>query len=398
MKIKNFSFLILVFSFILQLCLGSHYSWSVFAQELHSHYGFTMVQCQTVYASFHLLFTFTLILGGKLLDKFDPRMIAFTGSLIYSIAYILSGLTNPSFWKILLFIGFFGGIGVGLVYMIPISISQKWFPKIKSIVTGIAVAGFGLGAFFISIISELMLKKNITLKNIFLLYGIIFLFFTSISSLFLKKPESEESKEKEIKKLFNNRSDYSFFYMLYFAMFTGLFTGLMIASNLKPLAITKGLYSLNATLGVSLFAIFNGSGRIIWGMITQKINEYNTIVLSLLFQFSILIAGLFIIHSTTGYLLFSAIVGFNYSATLTIYASTVSTVWGFNKFNRIYPLLFTSNGIAGLTAPVFAGWIFDTFSTYTPAIIFAALLCFCAGFSFLLFTKKGINYNKGDLK
>ena len=42
--------------------------------------------------------------------------------------------------------GVVGGFGLGMAYIVPIALLQKWFPRHRAIVTGLAVGGFGFGA------------------------------------------------------------------------------------------------------------------------------------------------------------------------------------------------------------------------------------------------------------
>ncbi|WP_245683092.1 hypothetical protein [Alkalibacterium thalassium] len=40
-----------------------------------------------------------------------------------------------------------GGIGVGMVYVCPLSTGLKWYPRKKGMVTGIIIGAFGMGGF-----------------------------------------------------------------------------------------------------------------------------------------------------------------------------------------------------------------------------------------------------------
>ena len=44
-------------------------------------------------------------------------------------------------------VGFLAGAGVGFAYVCPIAALVKWFPNQKGLVSGVAVAGFGFGAY-----------------------------------------------------------------------------------------------------------------------------------------------------------------------------------------------------------------------------------------------------------
>ncbi len=50
-------------------------------------------------------------------------------------------------WILYLGYGVFGGIGLGLGYISPVSTLNKWFPDRPGLATGLAIMGFGGGAF-----------------------------------------------------------------------------------------------------------------------------------------------------------------------------------------------------------------------------------------------------------
>ena len=50
-------------------------------------------------------------------------------------------------WLLLVGYGFIGGIGLGLGYISPVSTLVKWFPDRPGMATGMAIMGFGGGAF-----------------------------------------------------------------------------------------------------------------------------------------------------------------------------------------------------------------------------------------------------------
>ena len=55
--------------------------------------------------------------------------------------------------------GFFGGIGLGIGYISPVSTLIKWFPDRPGMATGMAIMGFGGGAFIASPLSVWLMSK-----------------------------------------------------------------------------------------------------------------------------------------------------------------------------------------------------------------------------------------------
>jgi OFA family oxalate/formate antiporter-like MFS transporter len=382
--------LILFSAVTMQFFLGANYAWSIFAQELKIHYGFSMTQCQAVFSTLQLTFTIVFLIGGRLLDRYGPRIIGSIGGIIFGIGYFLAGVFNITFASLIVFIGVMGGLGMGFAYLCPISTAQKWFPDKKPLVSGIAVAGFGFGPLFIAMAAEFFLKHQIPINDIFKIFGITFFLIITGAALSLKLPDNyseQKAPDVKIKSIIFSRM----FWSLFIPLFSGLFAGLMVISNLKPMGIKWLIPEFQAAIGVSILALFNGTGRFSWGYIAQRIGENKSIKVSLLLQAATLLLSVLLVRNTAIYLIFAAFVGFNYGASLVLYVSYVSKVFGVQRLGSIYPVLFISNALSGVLSPTLAGWIFDKTGSYNPALICSGIICLAGFVAFSLLNEDTTN-------
>ena len=67
--------------------------------------------------------------------------------MLYETGVFLASLAGNSLALLYLTYGLLGGIGIGLGYIVPVATLIKWFPDKRGFITGVAVAGFGGGAF-----------------------------------------------------------------------------------------------------------------------------------------------------------------------------------------------------------------------------------------------------------
>ena len=160
LKIPN-RWLIAAAAFCMQLALGSVYGWSVFLNPLHDLYGATK-------SAVGLTFTITLVavgitagFGGHLQGRFGPRAVATAAGVLYGSGVFLSSLA-PNVYVLYVTYGILGGIGLGLGYIVPLGTLIRWFPDRRGFITGLAVTGFGLGAFVTSpIVSEAIKARGV---------------------------------------------------------------------------------------------------------------------------------------------------------------------------------------------------------------------------------------------
>ena len=370
---KKQRLIVLLAAFLMSLCFGAGYAWSVFAQELHKNYAFHMRDAQMVFGLFQVFFAMGFIAGGRLIKKTGPGRLAFLGGIIMGLGFFSAGMFEPSPVILFIAVGFFGGGGAGLAYICPLETVQKCFPDKKALVTGLSVSGLGIGAFLIALGADYLIKSGVRITDIFKYAGGLFLPLICLLAFFLRTPGADGCKEEEIeplkyKEILSSRK----FWALFAAMSTSLFAGLMVIGNMKPLGMKWGIAETTATAGVSVLALSNSGGRMAWGYITHKIGEVKGIYISIIFQAVVLFLAAFLINNTFLFFLFAVLSGLNYGCALVVYASSVSRYFGIERLGQIYPLIFASNFISGLTAPSFGGFIFDKTGSYSYALLFAS--------------------------
>lgn len=379
-------YIILISSFCMQLCLGATYSWSVFVAPLKSSLNITQTMAQMPFSIFYFVFPFTMIFSGFILNKIGPKRSAVIGGILFGSGWMLSYLGSQNYLFTIIGNGILAGVGAGLAYIVPISTCIKWFPKNKGLVTGFAVAGFGGGAALVSQIAGFMVKYHSPFYTLFLL-GIAFTIVVVLSGLNMTNPPTYKTKPSSDKLFDLSILKNKIFLTLYFAMFAGLAAGFAVNGNLKELYLTStvaiGVFS------VSMFAIMNAAGRIVWGTIFDRVNSSTAIIINICTQGVVLALSKFILHSDYSLVIFAAIVGFNYGGVLVLYAGTTARVWGTESMGKIYGLLFSSN-IPGAVAPLFAGYIYDQYRSFNIALLTIAIVLFVA-MALVYINREGIN-------
>ncbi len=376
-------YIILIVAVLIQLCLGAGYSWSTFVPALKQNFGLTTAQTQAIFGTGSLTATLLIFLGGRIQDRLGPRIPAVIGGIIFGSSYILAGYSSGSHLALLLFIGICAPLGMGLCYLCPIACSVKWFPNHKSLVTGIAVAGFGGSAIIISQLGEYLLAQHMNVLLIFRYMGFGFLTILAITTMFLRNPPQEINNTPGAVdiKTFDLLQERKFWGLLC-GIFPCLCVGLMTIGNIKPFGLSLNLGIAVAGTAVTILAFFNALGRITWGFIGGVLEGKKTILISLISTTMVCLAAPFAVKNNTTFYLFAILAGFNYSACLVLYAAETANQYGTERMGTIYSTLFLCNGIAGITAPPLAGKIFDSIGSYTPAFLIFGSLSFISIFLF----------------
>lgn len=361
----GFRFLILFCAVCMQLCLGATYSWSVYVQPLRGATGLSQGLVQVPFTIFYFVFPATLFFASDFLTRWGPRRSAITGGLLFGGGWIVAGQGGSHFVVTSLGIGLLAGAGAGLAYIVPIAVCMQWFPRQKGLVTGIAVAGFGGGAALVTqVAGRLMHDQGVSVYATLTVCGAAFLVLISLSGFFMRFPDPSQQTASAPVRL-GDVVQHGSFRLLYVAMLIGLAAGFAVNANLKEIQPQPDLQT--GLMAVSLFALANAVGRIVWGAVYDRHDPAWIIQLNLLFQAAVLLFLPWLLHERWAMLLFALLTGFNYGGVLVIYAGSVGHVWGTDQVGRIYGWLFSANIPAAL-APILAGFCFDLTGSFQPAL------------------------------
>ncbi|MFH1874823.1 MAG: OFA family MFS transporter [Pseudomonadota bacterium] len=393
--------LVVVGALLVQLCLGAIYAWGAFTKALQDPagaYGFSATQTQAIFAAGLASFAVVMILAGRWQDKIGPRKVAIWGGLVLGLGYILAGLLGgTNFWTMFLFIGIIGGAGIGLGYVCPIAACVKWFPDLKGFVTGLAVAGFGAGAFIFVKLAGAW-GNFITLYGIngtFTIFGIIFLVSVIIGALMLSnppagwKPAGWVPAEAKATTPVAKAEDFTQgetirthqFWMLWLAFVFSAGAGLMVIGCLRNFGEMEGGLSASAAgSALGLLALFNGLGRIVWGSVSQKLGARKAIGIMTILQ-AIMLFMLPTMGSTEMTLTIAACwVGFNFGGNFALFPLATAESFGTKNLGANYGAVFTSYGVGGIIMPILAGQVWDTLGSFYWAFIVAGVICILATF------------------
>ncbi len=437
-KIMN-RWIVVVGAIMIQVALGAIYAWSAFTAPLRgidgvvvSEFAFTSTQTQAIFSAGLATFAIFTIIGGRLQQKFGPRNIALLGGILLGSGYILGGSVGANFPFKLLGIGIIGGAGIGLAYVVPLAVGLKWFPDKKGLVSGLAVAGFGFGAFIWILLanpptilgfSGIIVRESsgagylFTIANVdycFRLYGIIFLALVVIGSMVMINPPAgwkpegwdpdrsnssdttHRNTELTPKQMLKTKQ----FYLLWMMFCIGALAGLMVIGNIQNFANdpSEGFMSYGfsdveasnyAVIGAAIcLPILNGLGRVAWGQVSDKIGRKKSIVSMSLFQAAMVGVFFFTTFNPITFFIVAAAIGFNFGGNFALFPAATSDSFGTENVGLNYGFVFTSYGVGGIVGPILAGAVQDAGMSFKYAFFPAMALCLLAALLAFIFNPK----------
>jgi OFA family oxalate/formate antiporter-like MFS transporter len=343
------------------------------------------------------MFAIVMVLAGRRLTTWGPRRLAVMGGVTLGIGYLIGGLgSGTSFWLVLLGVGFIGGAGIGMAYVVPIAVGMRWFPDRKGMISGAAVAGFGFGALgWVKIAGSWgNLIDDLGIDTTFMIYAVAFAALVLIGSRWMVMPPDgwlpegftpptveqgsggEDFTPREMLK-----TPQFHLISLTFAVSAG--AGLMAIGLMKLYPVEAlvdngiSLDSADAIAGTAMavfFSLANGIGRLAWGALSDKLGRKNSVVVMAASQGLLLFA--FIPMAGTEWMLYlgATLIGFNFGGNFALFPALTADEFGNKVVGQNYPWVFLAYGAGGIVFPILGGWLGDL-GNFPLAFTICAVAC-----------------------
>jgi len=302
-----------------------------------------------------------MILAGKCQDRIGPARTALIGGLLVGAGFMLMAFSN-SYMAWVLGFGILAGSGIGFGYSAATPPALKWFsPSKTGLIAGIVVAGFGIAPVYIAPLASYLIGTfGIPKSMLFLGIGFTII-VCGLSFLLINPPKdfvpAEPADPGPLAKLNASKPvvnasvsemlrNYKF-YVLWVAFFIGSGAGLMVIGSVAGLA-KKSMGSM-AFLAVAIMALGNAGGRVVAGILSDKIGRRATLFIMLSLQAVMMFISLAVVNSGSAVLLviLATMIGFNYGSNLSLFPSFAKDYWGTKNYGMNYGVLFTAWGVGG---------------------------------------------------
>jgi len=392
-KDENYGWRVTFAGMGINLALGVLYTWSVISKGMPESWKWSEASKSWPYSIACLMFSIIMVPAGRMQDKIRPRVVASIGGILVGIGLIFASMTTSPLGYIIGF-GILGGMGIGFGYASATPPAVKWFPAARTgLIAGIVVSGFGLASVYAAPLTSWFISTW-SIKTAVMTLGIAFLVVVVLLAQLLKVPPRgyvpPGQKKTKTSDTLNRKEDFTAgemlgtaqFYMLWFMYACGAGAGLMVIGKLAAIAKIQAGINLGFIL-VAVLAVGNGAGRIIAGLLSDKIGRKTTMFVCFVMQ-AILV---FLLSQTVEnnvlakvpiLALVSALIGANYGANLSLFPSVTKDYYGLKNFGLNYGLVFTAWGVGGFTLALLAGKLYDKYHTFNFAYYGACVLLILA--------------------
>ncbi len=351
-------------AFFMQIALGAVYAWSVFLNPVIKLFHATKPQANLTFTIALVALGITAGFGGYFQNRYGPRVTATVGGILYGVGIILAGFSAPNLIMLYLTYGVLGGIGLGLGYIVPLAMLIKWFPDRRGFITGLAVAGFGLGAAATSPIAANLLIPSFGVGNTFVALGIVYLVIVVLAAQFYRTapdgyvpsgwtPSVRQQTGRAIREYTLGEALTSpRWYVLWLILALNVTAGAALISVASPLAqdFTKVTAGVASVLVITI-SIFNGAGRLFWGWVSDGIGRpftFLTLFIIQIITFALIPSiGIFAVL-----LVPAAIIGLCYGGGFGTMPAFAADFFGPKNAGTIYGVMLTAWSAGAIVGPI----------------------------------------------
>ena len=286
---------------LVHICIGSVYAWSVFNRPIQTLFPDAPWWFSPPYTTFTTalaLLGLSAAFGGPWVERRGPRVAATAAAVFFGTGLLIGGVGLAIRQSVLVFLGMgiIGGIGCGLGYISPVSTLVKWFPDRRGMATGMAIMGFGGGAFVAGYLNAYLMNL-VGVATTVIVLGAIYLVVMLLGSRLMQVPPpnwtppgwtppvkvnpmiatSSVSRDEAIRT--------PQFYLLWGILFINVTAGIGILAQASPMM--QDMFkrtALEAASVVSIMSLFNAGGRFMWASGSDYIGRRNTYTLFFVVQ------------------------------------------------------------------------------------------------------------------
>ena len=360
------------------LISSPQYVWALFTQPMTAALGVSLAQLQITFSMLIVVQTFLSPWQGVLIDRFGPRLLLSAGVVIAGLSWVFASQAS-TVMALYLTYGWLGGIGTGIVYVGVIGHMVQWFPDRRGLATGVAAAGYGVGALLTTFPIAAVLRES-SYQTALLRFGVVFAVAGLAAAQGLRRAP------RPPRALVNVRGDVSpsqmlatpIFWLMFAMMSMMSTTGLMVTSQMGAFTKDFGMGDVLVfglpvlPLALSIDRITNGATRPLFGWISDRIGRERTMLIAFGLEGTAMTLWLLTRHSPALFVLLSGLVFFGWGEIFSLFPATLTDTFGSTHATANYGCLYIAQGVGSVLGGPVAALLHQMTGSWLP--VFGAII------------------------
>ncbi|MEC9338674.1 MAG: MFS transporter [Actinomycetota bacterium] len=374
---------------VLFVVYGIQFSFGTFVGDVVADTGWSETRLQLIFAIYIGLYSALSALSGWLTDRWGPRPIVATGSILLTGGYLLWA-TSDSLIIVALGMGIVAPLGMSCSWVPCNATVVRWFVVRRGLATAIATSGGSLANILVPPIAALLVDAygwRVAIVGMSIFGGVCML----LSALALERdPESigqvpdgspmssRHTTEDGLTGVSPAEAWRSITYWQIFGMYALTFVAVFIPFvHLVQFAQSLGASLQTASTVISAIGIGGLVGRLVMGPISDRIGRKTSVILALgietaAFMGMAISNGLWLLYPS------AAAFGFAYGGGVVVFPPLVADLFGRAHAGAIVGRIFATAGSMAAIGPYVAQLIHNALGDYRWAFLLSGVANGCA--------------------
>jgi MFS family permease len=349
--------------------IGAMFSLAIFLQPISADTGWSRAGISSAMTLNFLVMGVAGFGWGALSDRFGARIVVLAGSALLGLALILASRATLLAWFQLTY-GTLVGLAAGAFFPPMVAAATAWFETNRGLAVSLVSAGVGMAPMTVSPFAAWLVAAY-DWRTAMLVIGIASWVLLLPTGFLVRQPPVAADEGVAAREPAEEVGDFSAaaaFRTPQFAILAGTFF-LCCAAHSGPIfhmvsyAIACGVPALAAVSIYSVEGLAGLGGRLLLGVLADRLGVKRVLVVGLLVQAFVIIAYLFVGNLAEFYLL-ATIFGTAYGGVMPLYAVLAREYFGQSAMGAVFGAATMASSIGMALGPWAGGWVFDTFSVY----------------------------------
>jgi MFS family permease len=351
------------------VAIGAMFSLPVFLGAITRDTGWSVTGVSSAMTIGFLALALTSMAWGNLSDRFGPRFVVVTGSIILAISLALASQTTSLIAFQVIF-GLFVGASIAAVFPPMMACVTGWFDTHRSLAVSLVSAGMGMAPMTMSPLAAWLVSIYDWRTSMLIIAAVAAAVMIPVSLLVRRPPALEgggaaaaASGEDTAMSVGQALKSPQFIILLLTNFFCcATHSGPIIhtvnyaVSCGIPLIAAVSIYSVEGFAGLG--------GRVAFGLLGDRFGAKQILVLALLAQ-ALGALGYLAASDLGTFYTVAALFGFIYAGTMPLYAAIARENFPLRMMGTVIGGTAMAGSLGMATGPLAGGLIYDTFASYT---------------------------------
>lgn len=348
--------------------IGAMFSLAIFLQPISADTGWSRAGISSAMTLNFLVMGAAGFGWGALSDRLGARIVVLAGSALLGLALILASRTT-TLASFQLVYGTMVGLAAGAFFPPMIAAATAWFETRRGLAVSLVSVGVGVAPMTVSPFAAWLVSAY-DWRTAMMVIGIASWVLLLPAGLLVRQPPAA-ADDGAAREPANEAGDFSAaaaFRTPQFAILAGTFF-LCCAAHSGPIfhmvsyAIACGVPALAAVSIYSVEGLAGLGGRLLLGVLADRLGVKPVLVVGLLVQ-ALVIAAYLAVSSLGEFYLLATIFGTAYGGVMPLYAVLAREYFGQSAMGAVFGAATMASSIGMALGPWAGGWVFDTFSVY----------------------------------